>query len=540
MRRARLSFIASVALLAGCSRSEAEVRGALPQATTRADGTSEGARENDTTTAPTAVTAAAIVERADVREDVTDAARVYAKGRHVWVRSEPNSGAAWIGYLGLGGAVKTRGEKLRGDGKCKAFQGIEPRGFVCLDEHVSTDARDPQVTAIRRFGPHLDRAWPHSYGVAAETPRYRALPTEPEQRRREWGLDARMRALASVRAGEPRNARIDGLLHEVDTGLSGEEAPRELSSLPVVHEFRDSLKAGSLVSWSETFDAMGRGWLVTGDMVLVPRDQVTVLPQREFHGARVSEGLTFPIAYPTHRARLKYVRDGATNVSATSETWPRFGAIALSGDEVSANGKRFLIARDGGLIDANEATVIRPAAFTPWGEPVDESTGAVDHERARFEGGSRAKSGRGTWVEVSVHGGWMIAYEGTHPVFATLIAAGRGETMGKGDNAFVMSATPPGTFALRGKFWTETLAVTSVVHADVPFVMPYEGSHALHAAYWHDEWGEKVSMGCVNLSPTDARWLFMWAEPEIPEGWHGVTTAGQSDASNATIVVVHG
>jgi hypothetical protein len=90
---------------------------------------------------------------------------------------------------------------------------------------------------------------------------------------------------------------------------------------------------------------------------------------------------------------------------------------------------------------------------------------------------------------------------------------------------------------LQGKYLTSTMAVTEIVHFDVTFAMPFSGTIALHSAYWHDRWGEKASMGCVNLSPLDALWLFQWAEPELPPGWHGVSAYGGS--GYATTVVVH-
>ena len=45
---------------------------------------------------------------------------------------------------------------------------------------------------------------------------------------------------------------------------------------------------------------------------------------------------------------------------------------------------------------------------------------------------------------------------------------------------------------------------------------------ALHAAYWHDRFGEPKSGGCVNLSVRDAKWLFSWTEPQVPATWHSV------------------
>jgi lipoprotein-anchoring transpeptidase ErfK/SrfK len=47
---------------------------------------------------------------------------------------------------------------------------------------------------------------------------------------------------------------------------------------------------------------------------------------------------------------------------------------------------------------------------------------------------------------------------------------------------------------------------------DVPWTMYFDEARALHAAYWRTYFGYPASHGCVNLSPTDANWLFHWAE----------------------------
>jgi len=161
---------------------------------------------------------------------------------------------------------------------------------------------------------------------------------------------------------------------------------------------------------------------------------------------------------------------------------------------------------------------------------------AKPHTRTLDETG-RTPRGRATWVEVSILKGWLIAYEGTKPVFATLIAPGRGGVPRRGVDPIDDAATPVGSFRIDGKFWTATMANEAFVHSDVPFAQNFHGPHALHMAYWHDDWGQKKSGGCINLSPEDARWFFLWTEPPIPDGWHGVRS--DKFAGPATIVVVH-
>ncbi|MCC6900272.1 MAG: L,D-transpeptidase [Polyangiaceae bacterium] len=62
---------------------------------------------------------------------------------------------------------------------------------------------------------------------------------------------------------------------------------------------------------------------------------------------------------------------------------------------------------------------------------------------------------------------------------------------------------------------------------------------ALHAAYWHDRFGEPKSGGCVNLSVRDAKWLFDWTAPCAPETWHSVRSSGAAARSRRTSVHGH-
>ncbi|MBA3873751.1 MAG: L,D-transpeptidase, partial [Anaerolineae bacterium] len=49
-----------------------------------------------------------------------------------------------------------------------------------------------------------------------------------------------------------------------------------------------------------------------------------------------------------------------------------------------------------------------------------------------------------------------------------------------------------------------------------PWVMYFDGSISLHGTYWHDNFGYRRSHGCVNLSISDAKWLFNWTAGATP------------------------
>lgn len=50
----------------------------------------------------------------------------------------------------------------------------------------------------------------------------------------------------------------------------------------------------------------------------------------------------------------------------------------------------------------------------------------------------------------------------------------------------------------------------------VPWVTMISGDGiAIHGAFWHNDFGERRSHGCINLKPEDAKWVFRWTTPHI-------------------------
>ena len=49
---------------------------------------------------------------------------------------------------------------------------------------------------------------------------------------------------------------------------------------------------------------------------------------------------------------------------------------------------------------------------------------------------------------------------------------------------------------------------------------------AIHSTYWHNNFGEPMSHGCVNTRPEDAKWIFRWTQPIVPFGAGDITISG--------------
>src|SRR5690606_10415742 len=117
------------------------------------------------------------------------------------------------------------------------------------------------------------------------------------------------------------------------------------------------------------------------------------------------------------------------------------------------------------------------------------------------------------WVHVDVGEQTLVLYRGREPVHDT----------------------PQGLFRVEKKFVGRTMNDVSPDTPegdryrieDVPFTQYFQGSIALHAAFWHDRFGTRRSHGCVNLSPHDARIVFEATRPALHEGWFGTYASAQ-------------
>ncbi len=133
------------------------------------------------------------------------------------------------------------------------------------------------------------------------------------------------------------------------------------------------------------------------------------------------------------------------------------------------------------------------------------------------------------WITVDVFEQTLGVYEDGELIFATAVSSGLQGWW-----------TYPGLFQVHDAYESDTMrgsfeADNSDYYylEDVPWVLYFDDARAMHGAYWHNNFGFPQSHGCVNLSPTDAHWVYEWAD----EGtWvyvfdpSGVTPLSEDDA----------
>ncbi len=444
----------------------------------------------------------------------------------VYVRAQPRAGSMEIGALHLGNVVELKATNPSGvEGCVGGWLPVKPEGFVCNDKDVTQNVdSDPLLAALQRRGGNFDRANPYRYAKSRLSPWYRKIPTPTEQRRSEG---AHLDQLKRARAGKAPRA-----LRGADVEVGKSPVPKMLqggawSPFAKHHRHPPRVRGGfvparSSIAFVDELSAEGRSFLLTQEFGLVPKDRVEIQSPSTFRGLPLARSARLPLAFvrgqdsPVYRmAKAGAVRPaslGSTlrgKVEPTGNTWKRLTWVGLTGRVLSRGSRRYLETRQDGLFieDDFRASVIR------------------QHPPKGFELAPGEK-----WIDISIHRGTLVAYEGQRAVFSTLISPGISGYKRDGEGRPAKHATPTGTFRLEWKHRSTTMSPDperrSYFLSEVAWTQFFHMPFALHAAYWHDDFGQPKSGGCVNLSPADAKWLFEWTLPELPDGWHGVRSGG--------------
>ncbi len=110
---------------------------------------------------------------------------------------------------------------------------------------------------------------------------------------------------------------------------------------------------------------------------------------------------------------------------------------------------------------------------------------------------SQPAASSGRWIDINLSTQTLTAYEGSTPVFSTLVSTG------------LAFPTPVGTYSILYRVRSQRMTGPGYDLPNVPWVMYFTNrGHAIHGAYWHNNFGQPMSHGCVNMRPGEAEWLY--------------------------------
>jgi hypothetical protein len=477
---------------------------------------------------------------------------------------ESDAGARRVGYLRNGAVVSAYDPPTKNDDCKEGWYELVEGGWVC-GKVATIDLTNPRVKLAPKQ-PDLDAGMPYRYGVNVSdgTPLYRRVLNAEDRKKFEPHLapkpeeaseekDEEPPLAAEEEAPPPRRGRDKkGKDRHRDRDRDRDHDPfknNDAGVRPQLRELRGrgvlvrKMARGFIVALDRDFKAAGTRWWRTTFGFAAPFERIALQNGSTKHvgswftgeGA-VADLLPFPNLADVDAG---VVLDAGENASLVGTV--AFGSSGGRKIELTEDGKGGYKVGGGGEISRRSAVLLTGRVLTISGVTYHQASGGfwvhlpelrIAKPQIPADIGPTEK-----WIDVDLTRQQLVAFEGRRPVFATLISSGRRNPQDP-EHDF---PTPPGTFRIREKHVTTTMDGDVASDGpysieDVPWVMYFQGSYALHGAFWHDAFGNMRSHGCVNMSPEDARTLFGWAEPQLPAGWHGVFSKDENSGSR---VVVH-
>ena len=86
-----------------------------------------------------------------------------------------------------------------------------------------------------------------------------------------------------------------------------------------------------------------------------------------------------------------------------------------------------------------------------------------------------------------------------------------------------LTPTPLGQFYPQRFLRFDTMAGVDYFLPNVPYVVYFSGGYAIHGAYWHTNFGQPMSHGCVNVSPANMAKIYSWLDKNTLINIYGQT-----------------
>jgi lipoprotein-anchoring transpeptidase ErfK/SrfK len=451
-------------------------------------------------------------------------------------RASSDSKVVRLGYLRHGAKAPVIATPHKKSNCAEGWYELVAGGFVC-GKYATTDLNHPRVKGFRP--PDLGAITPYTYGANTTngTPIYRQVPSREDRLKFEpWLAKPKAKKAAppddnpyaddagteaTDAAPAPQDDSKPWYMRDQDAGGPVQITLDELRETdgPVARR----MVKGFYLSLDRMFTSNNSNWWRTNDGLVAPGDRVYVAkPRSEFRGLWLDAATAttatadggapktwrLPIGFITSQYAHKFSMAQNKKKVARGGALHRQTIVQLTGETVTLDGTEYFETDEGWWMRGIDGTKTDPG-------PAPEKLAAGEK-----------------WIDVNLKRQTLVAFEGDRAVFATIVSSGR-----------PTHETITGTFRIRDKHVAATMdgdadTVSDGPYSiqDVPYIQYFSGSYALHGAFWHDEFGHVKSHGCVNLAPWDARAVFNWTEPQLPEGWHGVSA---THSKPGTRVVVH-
>lgn len=350
--------------------------------------------------------------------------------------------------------------------------------------------------------------------------------------------------------------------------------------VPASSVFADRVRRKTGLSLVDAFetesDGLKRRFAVTVDLRLIPATKLKPDTGSAFHGIELGDKLPMPFAWivPSDAKSYEIVK-GSEEVRPLEDV-PRRVIVPLTGKARIAGGERLYQTSKNPTVwlKAKDLDIVAPPPEWP----------------------DVAEKGE-KWIDICITQQTLVLYQGKKPYYATLVSTGRDrlgdpkETLSTPRGSFKIqskhvaaamdsdeNSSVAGGARSRPTARSESSKATierlkrarasgdeldeedkrrlinidkgrdpeygitvrrgsaGFELRDVPWIQYFASGYAIHGAYWHDVFGIPRSHGCVNLAPIDARVVFRWTDPPVPEGWHGINVGSEMGEGTAVII----
>jgi len=212
---------------------------------------------------------------------------------------------------------------------------------------------------------------------------------------------------------------------------------------------------------------------------------------------------------PGMRLIIPNVATTSTSVvpTPTPEPEPSVVHIVQPGEHLSQIAQQYgvrwqSIAEANELADPNRVTAGTQLVI-PGVEGTSNGIGIVENVLAANAPGPKVGVGRELVVRLSTQTAY--AYEDGNLVKASVVSTG-------------LPATPTvrGSYKVYLKYTSQTMSGPGYYLPGVQWVMYFYRGYAFHGTYWHSNFGQPMSHGCVNMTNDDARFFYEFASIGTP------------------------